>query len=423
MDVYHLVLLLTNIFDCYVIMKFMRIFFPPDSINRKAAAVIYTIRYIAVSAVSIFMPYPALSLAVSLTALFMVTFCYSSKLPQKITAAFSAYMVMFASELIVAAVVGISNVSPVARTDQGSSFCVIVSELIALVIVTLLSNFIRTDKETPVSWSFFFTVLIVSAVTVFLEIQIFMQKNISDMTYALSMICILMLNFIIFYLYDSISASFKEKMKSRLAQREIDYYHHQAELIQRNSQELKHFRHDMKNRLIAVSQLISQGKNEDALKYISSITDKMTAIELYSETGCIPVDSIINYKLSLAAERGINIKTNIILPEDIETDPDDMFIIFGNLLDNGTEACDKINGDKYISLDIRYERGAIIICMKNSFDSKVIKQNEKFLTTKNDPLMHGLGLSSIEAAVKKHSGEINMTYDKNNFETNIIMFA
>ncbi len=423
MDVYHLVFLLTNVFDSFVIMKFMQIFFPPETVNSKTSAVVYTIRYFVVCFFGIFVPYPAVSLIVSLASLLLITLSYNAKMSRKIIAAISAYITMFTSELIVAAVIGISDFSPLVKTESGNSFCMILSELIALVMITIFRNFKHTGNDMPVSWTFFFAALPVSVITVCLEIQIFMQKDISDITYALSMICVLMLNFIIFYMYDSISKSFKEKMQSELAKRETAYYHHQAELICRNSEDLKHFRHDMKNRLIALQQLMIQQKNEEAMQYLSNVTEKLTTIKLFSETGNLAADSILNYKLTHAAEADIQIKAEILLPKDISIEQDDMFIIFGNLLDNAIESCEKVMDNKFIHLTTRYEQGTIFILLKNSCNGKINKNGEQFISDKPNPQMHGIGLQSIRTAVSKYNGEMKIQYNNTVFETSILLFV
>ena len=89
-----------------------------------------------------------------------------------------------------------------------------------------------------------------------------MQKNVSDLVYVLSLICVVSLNFLVIYLYDSISKLFNERIETEIAKQETEYYHKQAELIQENSQEVKQLRHDMKNYTIALSELIKNNENK-----------------------------------------------------------------------------------------------------------------------------------------------------------------
>lgn len=313
MDVYNLVFLLTNVFDTYVVIRLMHVFFPPESVDTNKATAVYILRYIATSVVYLTAPYPVVSLVVSLSGFFLITLCYKSKISKKIFASVFAYLTMFTAELILAVIIGISNFSPITKRDQDNILCLIISELIALVLVTLLGQFKSARDDQPMSWGFFFASLFVSFITVYFEIQIFKQENISELTYALSMICVLMLNFTVFYLYDSLSKSFKEKIQSELSKRETLYYHAQAEMICKNADELKQFRHDIKNRIIAVEQLLKQGNINEAVAYLPDISDKLSDINTYSDTGNIAIDSILNYKLTEAFQSHIRIDHHILV--------------------------------------------------------------------------------------------------------------
>lgn len=271
------------------------------------------------------------------------------------------------------------------------------------------------------SWGFFFAALFVSAITVYLEIQIFKQENISDLTYALSMICVLLLNFTVFYLYDSLSKSFKDKMQSELAKLETMYYHAQAEMICNNAEELKRFRHDIKNRIIAVEQLLIQGNNNKAAEYLTDITDKLTNIMSYSETGNIVIDSILNYKLTQAFQEGIKIDRRIVIPKDISVDDDDIIVILGNILDNAIEAAAKCENERYIRLNIRYDKGTLLISLKNNYDGNICKSNSKIKTTKSNHEMHGIGLKSVELIVQKYYGKIEINHNEKEFEITIML--
>ena len=423
MDTYNLVYLLTNVFDTYVILRLMQVFFPPESVDTNKATAVYILRFIATSVAYLAAPYPAVSLTVSFSTLFLITLSYKSKISKKIIAAVFAYLTMFTAELILAVIIGISNFTPLTRSDQGNSFCLIISELIALVLVTLLRQFKSSKEDLPMSWGFFFAALFVSAITVYFEIQIFKQENISDLTYALSMICVLMLNFTVFYMYDSLSKSFKEKMQSELAKRETLYYHAQAEMICKNAEELKRFRHDIKNRIIAVEQLLNQGDNNKVAEYLSDITDKLTNIRSYSETGNIAIDSILNYKLTQAFQEDIKIDCRVVIPEDIVIDEDDIIVILGNILDNAIEAAMKCENERYIRLNIRYDQGALLISLKNSFDGKISKSKGKIKTTKSDHEMHGIGLKSVETTVQKYNGKIEINHNENEFEIIIMLIT
>lgn len=420
-NVYILVHFITNIFDAFVVMNIMRTFFKKEDINIRTELILFIIRFIVASLIYLFAPYPLITIIVSILTTFLITFSYKSKVLKKIMVTIFTYVYMFTCELIVASITGISNFSPILKSEQGNIFCLIMSELLAIIFITLLKNLKNSKNNFKVSWTFFFVALLVSIITIYLEIQIFMQDNISKTTYALSMISVLILNFTIFYLYDSISKSFNDKIKSEIEKREIIYYQNQAKLIYENSKSLKQFRHDVKNRLIVIKNMIEQNKTDEAIKYISLLTDKISNIMLFSETGNLAIDSILNYKLTQAFELGIKIESDIILPKQLKICEDDFVVILGNLLDNAIEATGKTETEKYINLIIRYNSGNIIILLKNSFNGKLNVKNNVLYTTKSDKQLHGIGLRSIESTIQKYNGEMLVEHNDKEFCTKIIL--
>ncbi|MEG1447678.1 MAG: GHKL domain-containing protein, partial [Ruthenibacterium sp.] len=58
-------------------------------------------------------------------------------------------------------------------------------------------------------------------------------------------------------------------------------------------------------------------------------------------------------------------------------------IIFGNLLENGIEACNRMTaGTKFIRLRSRLQYGTLTVTMDNSFHGIITKSSGKFLSSK-----------------------------------------
>ncbi len=193
--------------------------------------------------------------------------------------------------------------------------------------------------------------------------------------------------------------------------------------MQRSSREIQELRHDMKNHLLAISELARTQDNAQITDYTDKLLDKMMPQTEYSRTGMIPVDSIINYKLSQAEQAGIRVSSDIAVPEEIRIEADDLVTVIGNLLDNAVEAVSKRKDDKYISLSMKFQKGSLLITLKNSFDGILKMKNDRYLTTKNDPKQHGIGLQSIETVIRKYNGEMIARHSDSEFVTKIIMIV
>lgn len=232
-----------------------------------------------------------------------------------------------------------------------------------------------------------------------------------------------MLNFVMVYLYDSLSEVYLAKMKVEFEEREKEYYHKQSELLQKNDKDLKEFRHDEKNKLLVLKQMIEKNENKKALQYLSKIDKKLNHKNTFATTGNIALDSVINYKLSVAKEEGIEVSADIFIPVDIKIEDDDFVIIFSNLLDNSIEASERLQENKYIDIKVKYEKDCLKIRISNRFDSVLKEIDGKIETRKENKSIHGIGISSVQSVVNKYEGILSFRQDKDIFIVNILLYV
>lgn len=91
--------------------------------------------------------------------------------------------------------------------------------------------------------------------------------------------------------------------------------------------------------------------------------------------------------------------------------------IISNLLNNAIEACEKIQDDKrIIEFEIAGYNSQIFISVCNSYDMEsIINQKQKFITTKEDKLNHGIGLENVRRTVKKYDGDMRIFQENERF--------
>ena len=91
--------------------------------------------------------------------------------------------------------------------------------------------------------------------------------------------------------------------------------------------------------------------------------------------------------------------------------------IISNLLNNAIEACEKIQEDKrIIEFEIVGYNSQIFISVCNSYDMEsIINQKQKFITTKEDKLNHGIVLENVRRTVKKYDGDMRISQENERF--------
>ena len=173
--------------------------------------------------------------------------------------------------------------------------------------------------------------------------------------------------------------------------------------------------------------MVQTGQISDAEEYILRMLDIGVGNrpEEVSRSGNIVIDSLINHAYAAAQKDNIQFDVNVLVPASLPFESGHLAIILGNLLENALEACRDIRDEKgFICLDISYAKDIFQLCIKNNYRAKRKKDNiGHYLTTKNDNIYHGLGLSSINHAVVNYHGQMDITDTDNLFQVIVVMYG
>ena len=79
--------------------------------------------------------------------------------------------------------------------------------------------------------------------------------------------------------------------------------------------------------------------------------------------------------------------------------------LFGNLLDNAIEACERITDkNTWIHIKMKKKNQLLYFEIKNTTETTVQQVPGKFITTKTDGTLHGYGIKNIMDVVEKYHG-------------------
>ena len=183
--------------------------------------------------------------------------------------------------------------------------------------------------------------------------------------------------------------------------------------------QIKGFRHDIKNHWVALRGYFQRNDYEGGLQYLDEMSDKLMDSETI-DTGNVALDAIISTKRALAGEKNIEFESTVQTPEKMPIDATDICIIFGNSLDNAIEACERIKDDKkHIKLSVIFEEDAILCKVSNT-----ISKGKKLsmITTKKDKENHGYGLENIKQALSKYNHVLKIDQTDDEFILSFIIF-
>ena len=186
---------------------------------------------------------------------------------------------------------------------------------------------------------------------------------------------------------------------------------------------LRRFRHDFRNHAIVLNAMLEQGDYENAKSYFNSVSGEVSGKKKTYSTGNSVVDSLLNIKAVAAAMQNTEILFDGAIPEQ-GTEPKDMCICFGNLLDNALEACAALPEETERTVRIRAIPTNNVLLL--SFVNPTTRKSGAFSgqpphTTKKDVKVHGIGLKNVRDTAKKYNGSLHLSVERGQFTAELLM--
>ena len=140
-------------------------------------------------------------------------------------------------------------------------------------------------------------------------------------------------------------------------------------------------------------------------------------------TGHRILDFVLNQKKGLAEQKGISFEIWASALLNLPLSDGDVSVLFGNLLDNAIEACDRMqDGKRWILFRLRKRQQLLFIEISNSMENVLKIKNGVILTSKEDKKLHGYGLKSVKRIVDKYDGTFSFSIEKGIFKVNLSFF-
>lgn len=422
-EFYNLMYMIIHLFDIVIITKLFDIFFENKPESKIKSVLSYCLYYFGTGLVYIIFNIALLTMCVNIVTLFVIALNYKSTLKRKILCVVFSYIIFFAADIFICAITGYYNKDILVKGSYNNIFGQALIKVFTYLIAVVTSYLKNIKKDVLVRKSSWFVTFFVPVSTMYMEFNFITSDNVSKVHACLSIMIVLALNYVCLYMYDSLSSMYRIKMNEALLEQEKNYYLNQCELMRESTEQVKSFRHDMKNQFFMLKEMCDNKMYEDLGAQLSKYAETIDVQKYYSQSENTIVDSIINYKLKNADIDGISVETTVSVPSKVKVEISDLVTILGNLLDNALTALSSVSNDKKLYLKIIYDRGRIIICVRNTYSTPVKYVNGNIITTKTDRNNHGHGLSNVRKSVEKYEGYMEIDHSDGIFSVDIIMFV
>ena len=216
--------------------------------------------------------------------------------------------------------------------------------------------------------------------------------------------------FCILFDYKKLLQNFRLNTELSLLEQEERFLNQYVEEAKAHYDKTKSFRHDIKNHIAVVNELLQHGKMEEALNYTSGLGEMTKELSFPCSTNNPVVDILLGNKLGIAQSAQIKVSCPLVLPTPCAVRDIDFCIILSNALDNAICACRVLEGsaEKYICVAGRIQGDFLLLEIENSFEG-------------NCSFQIGTGLSNIKAVAEKYHGTMSIKTQGRTFSLSVLL--
>lgn len=252
---------------------------------------------------------------------------------------------------------------------------------------------------------------------------------------AMMLVLLLIIHMAGYYFYCIVAEKNRMDTEMRIYQKQMSVYREWHEGISRSRNELRSFQHDINNHLGVLMDLCREGGKpaaqlEEIRLYLSTIGTEYHESLQDADSGNLLLDSVVNMKKEYARSNGIEMETELYIPEKMQLNSMDVVILLGNLLDNAMEACVYCGGEMpVIRLGLRYVMSNLVLTVENTCDGSLdgqsggTKDGRLPATSKNEKKRHGIGMQNICRIVEKYNGELLWNAGGGMFSVSVFLYG
>lgn len=412
-----IITLSTNLFRTYLIRKFMTIFFETDVEDKRKEKVIYFLFFLFTSVVYLQFHFPPANIFINILMIYLITLQYVGEQKKKI--------------LITLLIYGINMICDVLSMYSCNNYIVgrEYNEMAAYITVFLISicefiieRFLVKKREisfVPPYWNILLTIPVISIGI----LLVLIMNNLNNRRILIIVSAgILLINLLIFYLYDALVLAYLKLEENTLFERQIASFSNQLNVLTQSEEKVRALRHDMKHHLNELLAMANKCGEKEICDYIHNMHMYMENPHEYVSSGNKEIDSLLNYMLNKAENILTKVDYKINVPKELSISSFDLNVIIGNLMDNAILASSH-SKKKWLSVSLSYEKGMLFINVRNSYDDFVEKSGNDYLSTKKEARGHGIGLQNVKKVVNSYRGTMQITDTHQIFDVKIMLYT
>lgn len=200
--------------------------------------------------------------------------------------------------------------------------------------------------------------------------------------------------------------AFLERERLSAATNQLSLWQAQYETLHNKINADAQARHDWRQHIITIMGYVETKDLAGLDEYLSEYKEKYLFPDKPPVCDILSLNMLFQYYQRKADELGITLTINAVAFQECPILVTDLTILFGNLLENAMEACEKLTDkEKYVHLKILRKPGRISFLCENPIEGNPVFPNGRLVSSKQDG---GIGLSSIHGIIDKYEGQLKI---------------
>ena len=200
----------------------------------------------------------------------------------------------------------------------------------------------------------------------------------------------------------------------------------QYDSLNQRLENMRRTRHDIRHHTALLKQIRASGDMSALDELINMYTEDNYLDQplIYCENETVNV--VLTLYFQTAYENNIAFSVKADIPKDTFADPKDLAVLFGNILENATDACKEAERDRSIDLTASYNTltngtHSLSLIVKNTYGTEPdISERGIFHSTKHAG--DGIGISSVKSITEKYGGACSFAPDNGVFTVSILLY-
>ena len=426
MEKYFIFLLFNNVVGAFILYKIYTAFYEGCRLSKKLEILIFTVIQILLLGVYLAQPPTYMMTGANLVLYGGYSFLYSKSIKKNLIVVSGIFAVQIALEAIAYSLFMYTGIGIETTVSYQSTAFVITSttlNMMRFIFMIALRRWMKTYTEYTLPTRQWLCLFLPPTASIVLMLILPRIDGIPESLFlGLALFC-MSITIPVFILFDTMSQVMLEQMSHQAFEENQKYYENQLLLMKAQVVTIQTLKHDLKNKLTPLYLYAEAEDMEGVKNKLSEILGVCKEPIKYAHTGSVDIDSIINFKLSLARELTDQVNTEILIPKDLHLPDFDLAVILGNLLDNAIEGMKTSKQNQSIQVKMTYSKGRIMIRIENSFDGIVAQKGSHYITRKENAQEHGLGLKSVQSILEKYQGVLKLKHTEETFIAKALLYV